>query len=190
MNKEVVSNADDLGIGLAKLNTESLSVLATLRKNLKIKMIWARGFSLLFFIGFIFTDANTRYWLLALFIAYELLIYLVRREMKSVKDDLDYAGVTKEILTTQIKVIKKILKMERNWGYVMIPLACPIGFIAFKSAKGIPASELFTDPKMLAIILGLMLFATLLINLAERANKVAFGRYLDKLEAQLEQMKG
>ncbi|WP_316821030.1 hypothetical protein [Pedobacter gandavensis] len=188
LNKELIANAGDREIGAEELKTASISVLSLLKKNLYIKFLWARGISISFFIGLIFTDAPLKYCFLALILAYELGIYFAKQQMKTIRYDLNYADATKSVLSEQLQAIKQTLKIERIWGLIMIPFAGPTGFIMIKIAKGKEASELFTDPKMLTIIFLLMLLGIPLIYLAEKMNKVAFGKYLAKLESQLQQM--
>lgn len=188
MNNEVVANSDNLGIAGAKLKTESLSVLSQIRKRLNVKLMWARGISLLFFIGFIFADAQVRYWILAVLLAYGLGIYLSKKQMKTIKYDLDFAEATKTILTEQLRAIQQTLKIERVWGLFVIPFMGPVGFMVSNLAKGKEAVAILSDPKMLAIIIGLALLGVPLIYLSEKMNNKAFGAYLAKLESQLEQM--
>lgn len=188
LNKEVIANAADREIGADELKSSSISVLSLLKKNLYIKFLWARGISIGFFLGFLFTDAQARYWFLSLILAYELGIYFAKKQMKTIRYDLNYADATKAVLSEQLQAIKQTLKIERIWGFIMMPFAGPMGFIILKLSIGKKAVELFTDPKTLTTILVLMLLGIPLVYLAEKMNKIAFGKYIAKLEGQLQQM--
>lgn len=189
MNKEVIINSDaELAKDVQFIKTESTGVLSTLKKHIRAKLMWGRLISVPILVASVFVAPPAKYWFLAIFVIYELLRFLMLRQLKGINYEGNYTETTKEVLTEQLEIIRKTLTIERIWGYLVLPFACPVGFVLPKLIKGNSFASLLDSPATLYIILALMLVGIPLMYLAERANKFAFGKYIDKLTAHLKDM--
>lgn len=189
MNDEVIVNSEaELAAAGQFIKAESAQLLTTLEKNLKMKLMWARLIAVAILIGAYFAHGSMRYWLLAAVLVYELGRYLMVKRMKNLNYEPDYSHNTAELISEQLEVIRKTLKVEEIWGYLIIPFAGPFGYILSGLHKGKTFSGMLAEPNSLFILLAFMGLALLGIALGKKMNRIAFGKYIDKLNTHLEQM--
>lgn len=191
MNEKVMVRLDnELAPDHHYIKKESGNLVDTLKKGLKIKLLWCRGFGLAALIGCIFSDGPVKYWLLGIFVVYELGRYLTVQKMKTLDYHVNYAEVTKEVIAAQLDLIRKTLRIEEVWGYIVLPFAAPLGLILQHLMHGKTFGMLIADPKMRYILIGLLLVGIPAIWLGGKMNNYAFGKHLRKLDEYLQQMEG
>lgn len=183
LNDQILLKADTRNApGIQQIKAESGDVLQRIKKMLKIKMLWARGIALAAFLGFICTHGEIRYWLLGMFLVYESGRYLTIRKTKALRKDVDFSQVTREVLTSQLNLVKQALRIEQIWGYLFIPLSGPFGLMISHLAHGKSFHAILAQPKQIYILIGLALLGIPLIFLAEKMNKTLFSSYISKLQ--------
>lgn len=190
MNKEVIANSEtELAGETQVIKTESADLLSLIKKNMRMKLIWGRALSVPALIGCIFTEAPLKYWLLTFFLVYELLRFLMLRQLKGINYEVNYTEPTKYVLEEQLEIIKKTLQIERIWGYFVVPAAGPVGYVIGQLIFGKPLTLVLESLISSYLLLVLLLLGIPLIYLAEKMNKYAFGKYIDKLTAHLKEIR-
>lgn len=186
MNKEVITNSEaELAADAQFVKAESTDVLSLIKKHMRGKLIWGRVLSVPPLIGSIFAEAPLKYWLLAFFLAYELLRFLMLRQLKGINYEGNYTEPVKSVLEEQLDIIKKTLRIERIWGYFVVPMAGPAGYIIGSLIRGKSFAVVLESLMSSYTLPVLLLLGIPLIYLAEKMNKFAFGKHIDKLNAHL-----
>jgi len=188
LNKEILVRSD---IELANVNQtikkESDNLLAQLKKNVETKMLWGRGIGITALLLAVFTEAPVKYWLLGIFIVYEIADLIGIKEKKQLKYTPDFSGITKEVIAEQLRVISRILKIEEIWGYLFIPLAGPAGLMLHYLYNGEAFNKIINKPNIGFLLFALLLLGIPGIYLARRMNYYAVGKYIKKLKENLKQ---
>ena len=188
LNQEVIIKSDsELAEFGRTIKRESGNLLDKLQKNVEIKLAWARGIGLVALIIAVFSPAPLNYWLFAIFIVYQLGIFFSIREKNQLRYKADYGGVTRTVITQQLDIIKRILKIEEIWGYVFIPLAGPAGLFLHYLYNGKTLEEIITMPNMAYLLFGLLLLGIPGVYLAKIMNYYAIGKYVARLKENLKQ---
>ena len=167
------------------LGKESLGLLATLRRQLRIKMYWGIGITLLFTpVSLIATD-HALMWLsigMMTFVSI-LLIGGVYLHYRRLPDHLDMGQAMLPLLKTYESIVRRALRFEERVGAIFILPAPALGALlgaSFGSGKSVEA--LLASPSMRVTLLVLVaIFAPLAIWGSIWMNKVAFGKALEKL---------
>lgn len=189
MNKEVIANSEaELAAEAQVIKAESADTLSLIKKHMRAKLMWGRALSVPVLIAGIFIEAPLKYWLLAFFLVYELLRFLMLRQLKGINYEVNYSEPTRSVLEEQLDMIKKTLRIERIWGYLMLPTAGPVGYIIGQLILGKSLTSVFESPMAPYIFLGLVLLGIPLIYLGEKMNKFAFGKYINKLSTHLKEL--
>jgi len=188
LNNEVMAKSD---IELAPLShfikKESGNLLDTLKKGLDAKMAWARGIGLTALLLAVFAPAHLKYWLIGMFLVYEISRLLMVKKKRALNYNADFAGITRDVIADQLKLVKSALKIEEIWGYIFLTLAGPAGAIVYFLHAGKTYQQILDDPKNLCLLIAFVLFGIPGIYLAKKMNYHAFGKHIEKLTKNLQQ---
>ena len=184
---------ESIKLGIEQLrvsvHAKSAGVIETLNKKLKLKTWFVWGGIILFF-GFMYFAPNT----ITIFqISFIIAVYIISgiiltKERKIIKDEVDLSGNLHDTLETYYQKVKRILRYEELIGLTLYPISATAGFIVGLNAES-DNSDFFDDWKGWVILLGVLIILTPLCHLFSKwLNKVAFGKYLKKLEESLEEL--
>src|SRR5476651_2524897 len=123
MGIEFIGHSASYTVDYNSIRKESKGLFETLVKNLNYKMTWIRVISIPVLIGAFFAAVPLKYLLLAVFVVYEIGRILSMRSLKKINTQIDYTDITRSLLTKQIAVMKQVLRIEKIWGAIFIPLA-------------------------------------------------------------------
>jgi hypothetical protein len=188
MGTEFTDHSAPYTVDYTSIRKESKGLFETLVKNLNHKMTWIRVISIPVLIGAFFAEAPLKYLLLAVFAVYEIGRMLSIRSLKKINTQIDYTDITRTVLNQQIAVIKQVLRVEKIWGAIFIPLAAPVGYIASQLMQHKNIFAIWHQWGPVYIISGWLILIVLSFLLANWMNKIAFGNYLQKLNKQLAQL--
>lgn len=188
MGIEFTDHSAPYTIDYNSIRKESKGLFETLIKNLNHKMTWIRVMSIPVLIGAFFAAAPLKYLLIAVFVVYEIGRMLSIRSIKKINTQIDYAAITRTMLTQQIAIIKQVLRIEKIWGAIFIPLAAPVGYIGSRLMQHKNRWDIWHQWAPGYIIGGWLILIALCFLLANWMNKIAFGNYLQKLNNQLAQL--
>lgn len=188
MNEELTVREASSGITANAVQQESKGLYETLRKNLGYKLMWIRIISVPMLIGAFFTSGGLQYLLVGEFLIYEIGRILMMRKLKHMPPGLDYAEVTKSMLVRQLELVNDILKAERIWGFIFIPLSAPIGLIAYQLFAHQDVSALYAGPHALLYLALVIGFALIGLVMAKKMNDIAFSKHIKKLTENIGQM--
>lgn len=167
-------------------HAQSVGVIATLNKKLKWKNWFVWGGIALFF-GFMYFAPNTITVILIsiIIVAYIISGIILIKERKIINDEIDLSGNLKSTLELFYFKVKRILHYEEMIGLTLYPISASAGFIVGLNAES-DNSDFFDDWKGWAILGVVLLVLTPLCHaFAKWMNRVAFGKYLKKLEETL-----
>lgn len=170
-------------------HAKSEGVIETLNKKLKQKTWFVWGGIVLFF-GFMYFAPNT---ITVILIAFIIMVYIISgfiltKERQVIKDEVDLTGNLKVTIETYYSKVKRILRYEEQIGLTLYPISASAGFIVGLNAEK-DNSDFFDDWKGWAILAVVLLILTPLCHwFAKWMNRVAFGKYLKKLEYTLEEL--
>lgn len=95
-----------------------------------------------------------------------------KKEFNKIKTTVDYTSDTKNVLENNLCAISKILYLEKIWGYLIAPLAGPIGFLCYKLYVHKSFETVFALPNIylhLALLIPLGIFIIVLGNIMNRS---------------------
>lgn len=167
----------------------SNNVIAQIRLKLKWKLAWLRVIDVPILITAFFVEGDLQKLLFIVFVIYEIFRALSMREYRKNKGDIAFDTSTKQVLIQHYNAISKILRIERVWGYLMIPLSAPIGFIIFKLIENNNIMQIIESPFFIYKILLVSLIGLPTLFLVEKANKKLFSMHLRSLQLKIDEMK-
>jgi len=188
MNSEFQAKATIPAIGTFKLDTQSHSLIGDIIFKLKWKLRWIRIISLPMLIAAFFIQTDLRYLLIAFFITYEVCRILGIRELKNIKTAIDFNSNTKQVLEDNLKVIKRILRIENIFGYIFLPLSGPIGWIAYKLYTHQNLETVIGLPNLSWQLVLCMLTGIPFIFIAQKMNDSIFKAPIKELESKIEEL--
>lgn len=186
-NEFTANQADEFKLN-NEIRKESKGIYETLQRNLNYKMIFLRVFSFTALILSLVSDGTLRYFLIGFFIAYEAARIIMTELMKKLPVEIAYDQMSKDVLERMLTVIKKILKLERIWGYIFIPLAGPSGLIIARLFAGKSLTDIINLPGFIYQVLICLLISLVGIILAGKMNAYAFSKHLLKISENLKQL--
>jgi hypothetical protein len=189
MSNELTDNSTEFALSKDTIRNESKSLYETLLRNLRYKLAWIRVISVPALALTLFTNGALQYLLIGIFLVYELARIGMVRKMKHMPSHIDYTNVTKSMLMQQLQLVKEILNAEKVWGYVFIPLAGPVGFIAYYLFKFKTIDGILSHPHLIYFIPVFIIAAILGIKMAGKMNDYAFAKHINKLNENLEALK-
>ncbi|TDO23937.1 hypothetical protein [Pedobacter duraquae] len=170
------------------LKKRSTGVYETTLKHLKYKLYWVFGLCLLPLSLALLNSGSLQVLLLGAFAAFLFAAVAMAMKLKSLPAQLNYSKVTSSLLKERIRLINEILRFERYWGYIFIPIAAPIGIIASRLVKRNDFSLVFNSDNWFYLVPVCVFLAVAGIFLGAKMNRFAFGTYLDKLREYAEQL--
>ena len=132
MSVEFNSKANEIAIAKITIDEKSHSLLQDLIFKLKWKLRWIRIIDLPLLAFTIFIKGDLKFLLLFMFVVYEVFRAFGVRDFNKIKTGVDYNANTKQVLTENLKAIKRMLKGETIYGYIFLPLAGPTGLLAYR----------------------------------------------------------
>jgi hypothetical protein len=170
------------------LKKDSCDPLIRLRKNLGIKLIWIAGFSLLFLLLIITTDKlYNRILISPLLLAYAVGLTLIYGQYRML-GFVDKSQNMRYILKAYYYRITRIQQYELKVAVFLYPISITAGFVYGFSLKR-SADEILTDIKILTIlIMTNLILIPLCYYLARWMDRKAYGRYLDQLKEDIDQL--
>lgn len=132
MNIELAEKDSTPAIASYKFDDQSHSLIGSLSFKLKWKLRWIRIIDLPILIAALFLKGDLQLLLLFVFVTYETCRFFGIKEFKQIKTAVDFDASTRQVLTDNLNVIQRILRMENIFGYIFLPLSAPIGLLAYK----------------------------------------------------------
>jgi hypothetical protein len=188
MSAEFIDHSASYTVDYNSIRKESKGLFETMVKNLNHKMTWIRVISIPVLIGAFFAAAPLKYLLLTVFMVYEIGRMLSMRSLKKINTQINYTAITRTLLTQQIAVMKQVLWIEKIWGAIFIPLAAPVGYLASQLMQHKNIFAIWHQWEPVYIITGWLALTATGFLLAGWMNKIAFGKYLKKLNDQITQL--
>lgn len=171
------------------IKANSHGVMMKLSRGIKYKMWFAVGGMVLFVLAFIFSsDPITRTLLAIVTVAYVVGAILINKESRLLKAQMDFSGNIKETLTSFYSRVNGVLKYEELIGITIYPVSASAGFLI-----GLGKSEsrdwIFSTWQGWMIFIAILALATFLAHLtARKLNKIAFGKYLNELKSEINEL--
>ncbi|MET4081311.1 hypothetical protein ABIB40_001257 [Pedobacter sp. UYP30] len=189
MNIELVEKNQLFSTDVKSVQKSSKTVYLSLLKNLNAKMTWIRILSIPMLLGAFFTTGLLQYLLLGTFVSYELGRMFMIQQVNKLPNYIDYLMVTKDMIAFQLKIINRILKMEKIWAYIFGPFFGPLGYMASSAFKYKTLDQiLVVQPNLAYILLGLALLVFPICYLGNMMNKYAFAKDVERLFANLKEL--
>lgn len=188
LSNEVKSKDTSPAVDLTTLKNESKGLYEILHRNLRYKLNWIRIISVPALMAAFFATGPLRFLLLGIFLVYELARMGMVKKMKELPPRIEYSSVTKSILSQQLILIKEILRGEKIWGYIFIPIAGPIGLMAYYFFAKKNIMDLFQNPDSVYLIAGFVVLAFAGIKLAEKMNAIGYSEYITKLTKNMQEL--
>ena len=169
------------------IKKESGNLLDTLKKGLDAKMAWARGIGLTALLLAVFAPEHLKYWLVGMFLTYEISRLLMAKKKRALNYKADFSGITRQVIADQLKLVNSALKIEEIWGYIFLPLSGPAGAILYFLHTGKTYQQLISEPKNVYLLIAFLLLGIPGIYIAKKMNYHAFGKHIEKLTKNLQQ---
>ena len=173
----------------AMIHSSSQSQMSQLAKKVNIKIGFIVGF-IIFFLGLMpfVKVAVVQVLLLVLTLAYVIGLILLWQEKKELKREIPMDGKMLEALKAFYQRVRNILRYEELIGLFLYPISATAGFLLGFTIKR-DISEVFSETYVWMTLVVLLVVATPFFHwLARWMNKVAFGKYLDQLEANIQEL--
>lgn len=184
MNIEIIAKHNKQKIGEVTLDTKSKSLINSLLFKLKWKLRWIRIIDLPVLALALFLKGDIQILLMFFFLSYETFRVFAVREFKKIKNSVDYDSTTKEVLESNLKSIKKILKIENIFGYIFLSTSAPLGVLFFKLHRYNSFENAFKHMDFYQ--LGpIFLISVLLIWVAKKMNDSIFKHPIKDLERKI-----
>lgn len=163
-------------------------VLKKLQNQFFLKMIFIVLFSLLYLtLVLLLNDLIVRLLIGILFVTHLIALAYAYGQWQRIKQPVDYESPALEVLKETLRRLRTALKLEERFGLFIYPIAASAGFF-------IPLTLKFSWEELLdKTFIWIVLFITILVltplshYFAKRMNKLAFGKYITKLESSLEE---
>ena len=181
LNAELDTNTNTAVIANFKFDNQSHSLIGDIMFKLKWKLRWIRIISLPMLVAAFFIKNDLQFLLLAIFITYELCRILGQREFNKIKTAIDFNTTTKQVLEDNLSLIKRILRMEKVFGYVFLSLSGPIGWLAYQLFVHQNLETVFTLPNLVWQSLLCMAIGIPFIFIAQKMNNSIFKAPINEL---------
>ena len=170
------------------------NMLATIRQRTRWKLYFIVFFMAAYLFGFFWWGQNPEscaiFGAMSLFGALNLWLVL-RPYLKMRQSDALMSCSSREVLQSYHDQLESMLRQENLLGALFTPLAAMLGFMLPFVEKDGTAAGIFSDWRLLVIMLGFAVLVTPLGAWSTRwMNKVAFGKYLQYLKDTLGQLDG
>ena len=173
------------------IHKDSNSTISTLKKSLKIKIMWVIAFVTIFSTWMLFSLDRPELLMIvgAMNASYLVALLLLVSQYKKMDSELNITGNTLSTMKRNLKLISKALKLEQTWGLFTLPSAIIVGILVSRHYNGYTIMETFSDPSYLSkIIIMMVVIIPIAFILTNKMNKSAFGKYIDKLKENITRM--
>ena len=185
MSAEIVSKQQNDSSTSIQLDAQSHGLLQSLLFKLKWKLRWIRIIDIPLLIIAFLVKGDLQIVLLVLFATYEIFRMLAVNQFNKIKTGVDYNANTKQLLTTNLKAIKSILRIENIYGYIFLPLSGPIGLLVYKLYVYKSFENMVIKANLFWLMGLLFLIGLALIYLTKRMNDYLFKTHLEDLTAKI-----
>jgi hypothetical protein len=182
---EFNAKADQIETAKLTIDEKAHSLLQELIFKLKWKLRWIRIIDLPLLALAIFVSGDLKILLLLIVVTYEICRALGMRDFNKIKTAVDYNANTKQVLTDNLYAIKRILKGETIFGYIFLPLAGPIGLLAYRLYVHQSLEQVIQLPHFFIQMALLALVGIPFIWLTKRMNDSIFAKPLKQLNDKL-----
>lgn len=176
------------------IHKDSNSTISTLKKSLKIKIMWVTAFITLFSTWMLFSLYRPELLLIvgAMNASYFIALLLLVSQYKKMDSGLDITSNTLATMKKNLNLISNALKIEHTWGLFTLPSALIVGILVSRHYNGYTIMETFSDPSYLLKIIIIIIMMVIILPIAfittNKMNKSAFGKYIDKLKENITRM--
>ena len=173
------------------IHKDSNSTISTLKKSLKIKIMWVTAFITLFSTWMLFSLDRPELLLIvgAMNASYFIALLLLVSQYKKMDSGLDITSNTLATMKKNLNLISNALKIEHTWGLFTLPSALIVGILVSRHYNGYTIMETFSDPSyLLKIIIMMVIILPIAFITTNKMNKSAFGKYIDKLKENITRM--
>lgn len=188
MNTEIAAKDKQKNNWDIQLDAESHSLMQDLLFKLKWKLRWVRIIDVPILIAALFTKGDLQLTLITIFLTYEIAGALGRYDFNKIKTGVDYSSNTLQVLTQNFNAISKILKGERIWGYIFLPLSGPTGLLVYKLTVDNNLENLVNSSQFILLMCLLTLIGLPFMFLANKMNNNLFSKHLNDLQKKIEQL--
>lgn len=167
----------------------SINLIAKLAYMVKIKLLFAVSIALFFVVITPLLDYwPTQLLLVLLIIAYVAGSYVLYKEYQILKTGIDHSLDLKTALSQYLDRVKKVLAMEERIALFLYPISFSAGFLlgAWEAAGN---DEHIQETSFWLILLATVAVVTPLCRLlANWMNRISFGKVIERVEAQIQEM--
>ncbi|WP_175633831.1 hypothetical protein [Pedobacter ghigonis] len=182
---EFSAKANQIETSKLTIDEKAHSLLQELIFKLKWKLRWIRIIDLPLLALAIFVSGDLKILLLLIVATYEICRALGVRDFNKIKTAVDYNANTKQVLNDNLKAIKKILRGETIFGYIFLPLAGPIGLLAYRLCVHHTFEQVIQLPNFFIQMALLALVGIPFTWLTKRMNNSIFAKPLKQLTDKL-----
>lgn len=184
LNTEMINN-DSTQISSIRLDAKSHSLMQDLIFKLKWKLRWIRIIDLPILAVALFIRGDLQILLLIIFITYEAFRAFGVVAFNKIKTGVDYTSSTKQVLETNLKAVRRILRVENIYGFIFIPLSGPTGLLAYLLYKHQSFEQVVERPNFFLQMSLMALISIPLIYLGRRMNNSIFSSQIKDLNKKI-----
>lgn len=188
MNAEIASKYKEQNNWAIQLDAESHNLMQSLIFKLKWKLRWIRIIDIPILIAALLTKGDLQITLVLMFLTYEIAGFFGRRDFNQIKTGVDYNSNTKQVLEKNFEIISKILKGEKIWGYIFLPLSGPAGLIIYRLTIDNNFSNLINSSNFVLLLCLLTLVSLPFIFIAQKMNNGLFAKHIEDLQEKIDQL--
>lgn len=188
MNAEIAAKETRHTNWAIQLDGESHGLMQSLLFKLKWKLRWIRIIDIPILVAALFTTGDLQITLLVIFIVYELARASGKYDLNKIKTGVDYNSNTKQVLQENLKAINRILRGERIWGYVFLPLSGPTGLLMYRLTVENSFKILFSSSQFTLLLGALTLISIPVLFLTQRINNNLFSKHMVDLEQKIKEL--
>ena len=188
LSVEFNSEIDKIAIANIIIDEKSHSLLQDLLFKLKWKLRWIRIIDLPILTMAFFVKGDLKYLLIFSFIAYEIFRAMGVNDFNKIKTSVDYNANTKQVLIDNLAAIKRILRAETIYGYIFLPLAGPIGWLAYKLYVYQTFEKVFNLPHFFIQLVLLTIVGIPFIYIGKKMNDSIFAKPLKELNEKINEL--
>ena len=188
MNAEIVAKDKEQSNWAIQLDGESHSLMQSLLFKLKWKLRWIRIIDVPILVAALFTKGDLQITLILMFITYEVAGAFGRNDFKKIKTGVDFNSNTKQVLVQNYNAINRILRGERIWGYIFLPLSGPTGLLIYRLTMDNNFNNLMNSSRFILLLCALSLVGLPFLFLAQKMNNNLFSKHIKELEEKINQL--
>lgn len=189
LNLALSTDPHDLITAQEWIKKESIGTYEILRKHLRYKMRWAFGISLGVLLLVVLSTGPLQYLMLGTLLCFISPAINMFFQMKNLPLSTDYTEVTWKVLTNQVYQVRKIIKMERYWGYLFMPVSPFIGLMGYILMKHNDFNAILAYNKWSYMVPVAIILSCFGIYISGKMNQYSFGPYLKKMDENIAELK-